>query len=212
MIRRIITIDNEKCTGCGLCADACHEGAIGIVNGKAKLLRDDFCDGLGDCLPECPEKAISFIEREALPYDEEAVRIHIENKGTHTASNSVKDGGLLENWPVQIKLAPVSSPVYNDCSLLIAADCTAYAYASFHDRYISGRTVLIACPKLDGIDYSEKLAAIFEENSIRNIVLTRMTVPCCGGLEMAVRKAINMSGKDIPLTVDIISAKGSIVK
>ena len=212
MIRRIITIDNEKCTGCGLCAEACHEGAIAIVNGKAKLLRDDFCDGLRDCLPECPERAISFIDREALPYDEEAVRIHIKETRTATDSDSVKDGGRLKNWPVQIKLAPVSSPVYEDCSLLIAADCTAYAYASFHDRYIAGRTVLIACPKLDGIDYSEKLSAIFEENNIRDIVLTRMAVPCCGGLEIAVRKAINMSGKNIPLTVDIISANGSIIK
>lgn len=201
MKRRIIEIDEEKCTGCGLCADACHEGAIGMVDGKAKLLRDDYCDGLGDCLPTCPTGAIRFVEREAAAYDEAAVKANMAKK--HTRSH-------LQNFPVQIKLAPVNAPYFHGAKLLIAADCTAYAYARFHEDFIRGKVTLVGCPKLDGVDYSEKLAEILQNNDIQSITVARMTVPCCGGLEFAVKKALQQSGKIIPWQVVTIAPDGSI--
>lgn len=196
MIRRIIQIDEDKCNGCGACAEACHEGAIGIVGGKAKLLRDDYCDGLGDCQPACPTGAITFVDRETAAYDREAV----EEGRTFG----------LGNWPVQIKLAPVRAPYYKKAHLLIAADCTAYAFAGFHRAFIDGKVRLIGCPKLDGLDYSEKLAAILEENDIADATLVRMEVPCCGGLEMAARKALEAAGKNLPLEVITITIGGKI--
>ena len=198
MIRNIITIDEEKCNGCGLCAAACHEGAIGMVNGKAKLLREDYCDGLGDCLPACPVDAISFEEREALAYNETAVL-------------AAKVSSQLKNFPVQLKLVPIHAPFFDGAELLIAADCTAYAYGNFHHDFIRGKVTLIACPKLDNIDYSEKLSAIFANNNIRTITVARMTVPCCGGLAHAVQTAIAHCGKDIPLYTAIISPDGQLL-
>ena len=200
MIRRIITIDENKCNGCGLCADACHEGAIGIVDGKAKLLREDYCDGLGDCLPACPMNAITFEEREAPAYNEAAVLAAKEAKSLQ-----------LRNFPVQIKLAPVNAPWFEDADLLIAADCTAFAYPDFHRDFIRGKAVLIGCPKLDAVNYAEKLGEILRTNSIRSITVTRMTVPCCGGLTMAVKNAIAASGKDIPLNIVTIRPDGQTV-
>ena len=193
MIRKIIRIDKEKCNGCGACADACHEGAIDIINGKAELAREHFCDGLGDCLPECPTGAISFEEREAPEYDEEAVK-------------------KAQNWPVQIKLAPVNAPYFNGAKLLIAADCTAYAYASFHQDFIRNKVTLIGCPKLDQVDYSEKLTEIIQNNNIQSVTIVRMEVPCCGGLEMAAKKALQNSGKFIPWQVVTISIDGKIME
>ena len=193
MIRKIIKIDTEKCNGCGLCVNACHEQAIGLRHGKAVLLRDDYCDGLGNCLPACPMNAISFEEREALAYDEDAVLL---NK---------------KNWPVQIKLAPVTAPYFHQADLLIAADCTAFTHPTFYQYFLRGRVTLIGCPKLDAIDYSEKLTEIFAGNEIKSITVTRMIVPCCGGLEYAVKTAIKASGKDIPLQVVTIDTKGNIV-
>lgn len=192
MIRKIIKIDTEKCNGCGLCVNACHEQAIGLRHGKAVLLRDDYCDGLGNCLPACPMNAISFEEREALAYDEDAVLL---NK---------------KNWPVQIKLAPVTAPYFHQADLLIAADCTAFTHPTFYQDFLRGRVTLIGCPKLDAIDYSEKLTEIFAGNEIKSITVTRMIVPCCGGLEYAVKTAIKASGKDIPLQVVTIDTKGNI--
>ena len=200
MIRRIITIDENKCNGCGLCADACHEGAIGIVAGKAKLLREDYCDGLGDCLPACPMNAISFEQREAPAYNEAAVLAAKEAKSLQ-----------LRNFPVQIKLAPVNAPWFEDADLLIAADCTAFAYPDFYRDFIRGKVVLIGCPKLDAVNYAEKLTQIFRYNNIRSITVTRMTVPCCGGLTMAVKNAIAASGKDIPLNIVTIRPDGQTV-
>ena len=200
MIRRIITIDENKCNGCGLCADACHEGAIGIVGGKAKLLREDYCDGLGDCLPACPMNAISFEQREAPAYNEAAVLAAKEAKSLQ-----------LRNFPVQIKLAPVNAPWFEDADLLIAADCTAFAYPDFHRDFIRGKVALIGCPKLDAVNYAEKLGEILRTNSIRSITVTRMTVPCCGGLTMAVKNAIAASGKDIPLNIVTIRPDGQTV-
>ena len=200
MIRRIITIDEDKCNGCGLCADACHEGAIGIVAGKAKLLREDYCDGLGDCLPACPMNAISFEEREAPAYNEAAVLAAKEAKSLQ-----------LRNFPVQIKLAPVNAPWFEDADLLIAADCTAFAYPDFHRDFIRGKVVLIGCPKLDAVNYAEKLTQIFRYNNIRSITVTRMTVPCCGGLTMAVKNAIAACRKDIPLNIVTIRPDGQTV-
>ena len=198
MIRKIIEINEEKCNGCGACATACHEGAIGMVNGKAKLLRDDYCDGLGDCLPACPTGAISFVEREAAAYDEAAVL--------------AAKGSQLRQWPVQIKLAPVNAPWFDGAKLLIAADCTAYAYAGFHQDFIKGHITLVGCPKLDAVDYSVKLTEIIRNNDIQSVTVVRMEVPCCGGIESAVKTALQNSGKFIPWNVVIITTDGSIAK
>ena len=207
MKRRIVKIDAEKCTGCGLCAGACHEGAIGMEDGKARLLRDDYCDGMGDCLPACPAGAISFEEREAAAYDEAAVAARKREKTKATAAQAES---RLQNWPVQIKLAPLSAPYYQGARLLVAADCTAYAYNGFHDAFIKDRVTLIGCPKLDGVNYAAKLAEILAGNDVREIVVTRMTVPCCGGLEFAVKSALQASGKKIPLRVAVIGTDGKI--
>ena len=200
MIRRIIQIDEEKCNGCGLCAEACHEGAIGMVNGKARLLRDDYCDGLGDCLPVCPADAISFEEREAAAYDEAAVQ----------ANMAAKHGSQLRQWPVQIKLAPVNAPYFDGADLLISADCAAYACGDFHRRFMKDKVTLIGCPKLDMVDYSEKLTEIISSNDIRSITVARMEVPCCGGIEYAARQAVSDSGRDIPLDIVTVGIDGKI--
>lgn len=196
MIRRIIQIDEEKCNGCGACAAACHESAIGMLDGKAKLLRDDYCDGLGDCLPACPTGAITFVEREAAAYDEAAV---------------IRNQRPLQQWPVQIKLVPTSAPYFDGAKLLIAADCTAYAYASFHEDFKNEKIVLVGCPKLDSVDYSEKLEEIIRSNNITEVTIVRMEVPCCGGLEMAAKRALQNSGKFIPWQVATISVDGKIL-
>ena len=201
MIRRIIQIDEEKCNGCGACAAACHESAIGMVDGKAKLLRDDYCDGLGDCLPACPTGAITFVEREAAAYDEAAV---LANQKKATKSQS-----QLQQWPVQIKLVPTNAPYFDGAKLLIAADCTAYAYANFHEDFIKGRIVLVGCPKLDAADYSEKLEEIIRNNNIASVTIVRMEVPCCGGLEMAAKKALQNSGRFIPWHIGQIGTHDS---
>ncbi|MFR9253305.1 MAG: ATP-binding protein [Oscillospiraceae bacterium] len=226
MIRRIIHIDEEKCNGCGKCVHACHEGAIDLVNGKARLMREHYCDGLGDCLPSCPTGAITFEEREAPAYDEAAVKAaqaakpaaHTGCPGSRIRQMAAKApaaagepvSGQLTNWPVQIKLAPTAGPTFAGRDLLIAADCTAYTYGDFHRRFLSGRTLLIGCPKLDMVDYSEKLTAIFRGNDIRSVTLLRMEVPCCGGLEHAVKTALAASGKDIPLTVQVVNIDGTL--
>ena len=199
MIRKIIQIDTEKCNGCGLCAKACHEGAIGMVDGKAKLLRDDYCDGLGDCLPACPVNASSFTVREAAAYDEAAV---LAKKGK---------GSQLQQWPVQIRLVPVEAPFFQGADLLVAADCTAYAYAEFHKEFIRGRVTLVGCPKLDSVDYAEKLTEILRNNEIRSVTVVRMEVPCCGGMENAVKRALQASGKLLPWQVVTISTDGKIL-
>ena len=203
MIRRIIQIDEEKCNGCGACAAACHESAIGMVDGKAKLLRDDYCDGLGDCLPACPTGAITFVEREAAAYDEAAV---LANQKKATKSQS-----QLQQWPVQIKLVPTNAPYFDGAKLLIAADCTAYAYANFHQDFIRGKVTLVGCPKLDDVDYSEKLTEILRQNNIKSVTVVRMEVPCCGGLEYAVRTALQNCGKLLPWQVKTISIKGELL-
>ena len=228
MKRRIIEISEEKCNGCGACATACHEGAIGIVDGKAKLLRDDYCDGLGDCLPTCPTGAISFVEREAAPYDEAAVKANMAKKIKTCASGGcpgeasraiVRESvpqtaapsvSQLQNFPVQIKLAPIRAPYFDGAKLLIAADCTAYAYARFHEDFIRGKVTLVGCPKLDGVDYSEKLTQIIQNNDIQSVTVVRMEVPCCGGIEFAVRRALQQSGKFIPWQVVTVRIDGSI--
>lgn len=275
MIRRVINIDEDKCNGCGICVNACHEGAIGLVDGKAKLMRDDYCDGLGDCLPTCPTGAITFVEREAVPYNEAAVmenkkrnqqannndgnnnnnnnggnnntissNNNIDNRG-HAAAHvhsgcpgsmmrslgnrnindsvSENDGitgnqampcaiqSRLENWPVQIKLAPVNAPYFKNAKLLIAADCAAYAYAGFHDKFIKDKITLIGCPKLDSTDYSDKLSEILRYNDIKSITVVRMEVPCCGGLAHAAMEALRKSEKMIPWNVVTISLDGRII-
>ena len=209
MIRKIITIDKEQCNGCGLCASACHEGAIGIVDGKAELLREDYCDGLGDCLPACPMNAISFEEREAPAYNEAAV---LAAKKAKVVPVAARAESRLTNFPVQIKLAPPKAPYFDGADLLIAADCTAFAYGNFHEDFIRGRVTLIGCPKLDSVDYSRKLADIFGNNDIRSITVVRMQVPCCGGLPFAVRQALLASGKEIPVNVVTVSPQGYILK
>lgn len=212
MIRRIITIDEAKCNGCGLCARACHEGAIGIVDGKARLLREDYCDGLGDCLPACPMNAISFEEREAPAYNEAAVlaakKAKEEKRGCPGSACRSVQSSCLGNFPVQIKLLPPNAPCFDGADLLIAADCTAYAYANFHHDFMQDKVTMIGCPKLDAVSYAEKLTEIFKHNSIRSVTVARMTVPCCGGLSHAVKTAIERSGKDIPLNIITISPDG----
>lgn len=237
MIRKIIRIDEEKCNGCGACAAACHEGAIEMIGGKAKLTREDYCDGLGDCLPACPTDAISFEEREAPAYDEAAVlaakpkkaeaplacgcpgsqsrAICRENDSSECStvpgSPAVSIASQLSQWPVQIKLAPVNAPYFNGAKLLVAADCTAYAYGNFHNEFIRDHVTLIGCPKLDNVDYSEKLTAILANNEIRSVTVVRMEVPCCGGIEHAVKTALQESGKFIPWQVVTISTDGRII-
>lgn len=234
MIRKIIQIDEDKCIGCGLCAEACHEGAIGMVDGKAKLLRDDYCDGLGDCLPACPTNAISFVEREAAAYDEAAVLANkakkmnkqgetlpcgcpgsqsraIQRESDCSCSTPTPVTSQLRQWPVQIKLAPVNAPYFDNANLLIAADCTAYAYANFHQDFIRNRITLVGCPKLDAGDYSEKLTEIIRNNNIKSVTVVRMEVPCCGGIERAAVTALQNSGKFIPWQVVTISTDGRIL-
>ena len=221
MIRRVIQIDEEKCNGCGICVTACHEGAIGMVDGKARLMRDDYCDGLGDCLPNCPTGAISFIEREAAAYDEAAVKANMERKVVHQAAgreafqedvSQETVQSRLQQWPCQIKLVPVHAPYFEDAKLLIAADCTAYAYANVHEEFMRGKITLIGCPKLDQIDYSEKLTQIIAENNIKSVTVLRMEVPCCGGLEHATVTALKNSGKFLPWQVVTISIDGRILE
>ncbi|MBC3795759.1 ATP-binding protein [Acetobacterium tundrae] len=269
MIRKVISIDENKCNGCGLCAEACHENAIGIVNGVATLLRDDYCDGLGDCLPTCPTGAITFVEREAAAYDEAAVLENMKKKNQITESSAKKTGGCpgtqaktivredlkkddgleslacgcpgssskaisretsscecessndsagtkpvsqLSQWPVQIKLAPVNAPYFKGAHLLIAADCTAYAYGDFHNRFIKNKITLIGCPKLDAVDYAEKLTEIFKLNDIKSITVVRMEVPCCGGIVAAVTSALQNSGKMIPWQVLMVTTDGSVLE
>lgn len=217
MIRRIIEIDREKCNGCGACVRACHEGAIALLDGKAQLMRDDYCDGMGDCLPNCPADAIRFVEREALAYDEAAVKANMAKKKTSVSVSALKAGSAdrhgsrVSNWPVQLKLTPVKSKYFDGAHLLIAADCTAYAYGSFHEDFIDGRTLLIGCPKLDAADYAEKLGEILYANDVRSVTLVRMQVPCCGGLELAAKRAIAASGKDIPLSVVTVASDGRLL-
>ena len=229
MKRKIIKIDGEKCNGCGACVNACHEGAIEMINGKARLTRENYCDGLGDCLPACPAGAISFEEREAAAYDEAAVLAAKSKKdkplpcgcpGTFTKSlkrNSVKTVSCthtpsrLSQWPVQLKLVPINAPYFEGADLLIAADCTAYAYGGFHNDFMKNRITLIGCPKLDEGDYSEKLTAIIKSNRINSLTVVRMEVPCCGGIERAVKAALLSSGKELPLEVFTISTDGKIL-
>ena len=206
MKRKIIEIDESKCNGCGACAAACHEGAIGMVDGKAKLLRDDFCDGFGDCLPQCPTGAISFVEREASAYDEAAVAAARKKKASAGKAQS-----QLAQWPCKIRLVPTSAPFFHGAELLIAADCTAYAYAGFHEEFMRGRVTVVGCPKLDPVDYSEKLTDILRQNDIRSVTLVRMEVPCCGGLERAAQAALRASGKRIPWQVVTLSRTGQIL-
>lgn len=233
MIRKIIQIDEEKCNGCGACAEACHEGAIGMVDGKAKLLRDDYCDGLGDCLPTCPTGAITFVEREAAAYDEAAVKARQKEAKQPlpcgcpgTQSRSIRhmeadsreypavqeQASRLSQWPVQIQLVPVNAPYFDNANLLIAADCTAYAYGGFHERFIRNHITLIGCPKLDAVEYAEKLTEIIRQNNIKSVTIVRMEVPCCGGLEMAARQALQASGKFIPWQVVTISTDGRVIE
>ncbi len=239
MIRKIIKIDEEKCNGCRLCVDACHEGAIGMVGGKAKLLRDDYCDGLGDCLPVCPTGAITFEEREALEYDEAAVQENMRKAAEKKQSPQERPHSgcpgmntkritreayppsapaygapqsMLSQWPVQIKLVPVNAPYFDGANLLVAADCTAFAYGDFHNKFIRNRVTLIGCPKLDEGDYSEKLTQIIARNGIKSLTVVRMEVPCCGGLEFAARRALQDSGKFIPWRVVTVRTDGTLIE
>ena len=236
MKRRIIEIDQNKCNGCGACAAACHEGAIAMVDGKARLMRDDYCDGLGDCLPTCPTGAITFVEREAAAYDEQAVMENKQRKmrkegmtlpcgcpGSQSRNIQRQDVPAVETpqaqqtsrlsqWPVQIKLVPVEAPWFNGARLLIAADCTAYARADFHQRFMRGRITLIGCPKLDEGDYAEKLTEILRRNDIRELTIVRMDVPCCGGMQRAAETALRQSGKFIPWQVVTLGRDGNILE
>jgi len=225
MIRKIINIDESKCNGCGICVNACHENAIGIINGKAKLLRDDYCDGLGDCLPTCPTAAISFVEREAAAYDEKAVKENQLSKKSNGcpgiksktikhnnfAEKTVKIESKLSQWPVQIKLVSPNSSCFENADLLIAADCTAYAYGNFHNEFMDKKITIIGCPKLDNCDYSDKLAQIIKNNNIKSITIVRMEVPCCTGIEKAVKDAVEKSGKDIVYKSFIVSINGELI-
>ena len=234
MVRQIININEELCNGCGLCVSACHEGAIGLVDGKAKLLRDDYCDGLGNCLPVCPTGAITFEEREAAAYDESAVKANMEesqpqtlacgcpgtqsrqfDRGEHrqaAAERPVSTESQLNQWPVQIQLVPPRAPYFNGAHLLVAADCAAYAYGNFHHDYMKNKITVIGCPKLDDVDYSEKLTAILQMNDVKSVTVVRMEVPCCGGIENAVKVALRDSGKLIPWQVVTISTDGQILE
>lgn len=219
MIRKIVQIDEEKCTGCGLCAHACHESAIAMVDGKAKLIRDDYCDGFGDCLPVCPADAISFVEREALPYDEEAVKENQRKAKAESGKNAAEAAetnaaapSQLRQWPVQIKLVQERASMFAGADLLVAADCTAYAYGNFHQDFIRNHVVLVGCTKLDDIDYSEKLARIFMRNDIKSITVARMEVPCCAGMERVVKMAVKESGKKIPVKTVVISTEGELLE
>jgi len=239
MKRKIVTIDENKCNGCGLCVNACHEGALQIVNGKAKLISDSYCDGLGNCLPECPTGAITIIEREALEYDEEAVKRNMQSKlaakesnvpcgcpgsrarsikpkeethvNTACALSGIKPQSQLKQWPCQIRLVPAGAPYFDNAHLLIAADCTAYAYANIHSDFMQGKITIIGCPKLDDVDYSEKLTSIFTSHDIKSVTVLRMEVPCCGGIVYAVRQALANCNKEIPLNVVTISIDGEIL-
>lgn len=229
MIRKIIHIDEEKCNGCGACAAACHEGAIEMVDGKARLTREDYCDGLGDCLPACPTGAITFEEREAPAYNETAVSAAKKEKAAlpcgcpgsqakalhrepcAAPATQVPAASQLSQWPVQIKLVPVNAPYLDGAKLLIAADCTAYAYGNFHNEFIRGHVTLIGCPKLDEGDYTEKLTQIIAESDIKSVTVVRMEVPCCGGIENAAKHALQESGKLIPWNVVTISTDGRIL-
>ena len=237
MLRQIIHIDEEKCNGCGLCAAACHEGAIDIVDGKAKLVRENFCDGFGDCLPNCPTGAITFETREAPAYDEAAVKRAQEAKemnemkhehheggcpgskmmqfahkeGDNTQTSTVKPVSRLGQWPCQIKLVPTQAPFFDGAKLLIAADCTAYAYANMHEEFMRGKITIIGCPKLDAVDYTDKLTEIIQNNDIKSVTIVRMEVPCCGGLQRAAENALRNSGKFIPWQVVTISRDGNIL-
>ena len=231
MIRKIIKIDEGKCNGCGLCAEACHEGAIAMVDGKAKLMRDDYCDGLGNCLPVCPTGAIGFEEREAAEYDEAAVKAGqarktvqlpcgcpgtnaraIERSGAAPAAAPITTASELRQWPVQIKLVPVNAPYFENAHLLVAADCAAYACGGFHNKFMKNRITLIGCPKLDNADYSEKLSAIIAGNNIKSVTVVRMEVPCCGGIEQAVITALKNSGKFLPWQVVTLSTSGDVLE
>lgn len=217
MIRRIIKINRDLCNGCGICADACHEGAIGMVEGKAALMREDYCDGLGDCLPSCPTGAITFEEREAPAYDEAAVKAAQER--TRKTERGIQEevpslavnASQLRQWPVQIKLLPVKAPYFDNANLLIAADCAAYAYGNFHGQFMKNRITVIGCPKLDMVDYTEKLTEIFLQNEIQSVTAVRMEVPCCGGIEMAARQALENSGKRLPWQVVTVSVGGELL-
>lgn len=218
MIRRIIKINEDLCNGCGICADACHEGAIGMVDGKAKLMREDYCDGLGDCLPACPAGAITFEEREAPAYDEAAVKAaqaaKVAQPGRHSRDEAGEMGDTksrLRQWPVQLKLVPSKAPYFDGANLLIAADCAAYAYGNFHNEFMKDRITVIGCPKLDMVDYTDKLTAILAQNEIQSVTVVRMEVPCCGGIEMAAKRALEACGKRIPRQVVTVSTEGKLL-
>ncbi|MCX7781493.1 MAG: 4Fe-4S binding protein [Negativicutes bacterium] len=234
MLRKMVSIDEEKCNGCGLCIKACHEGALQLIDGKAKLISDSYCDGLGACLPDCPTGAITIIEREAAPFDEEAVKRHLANinsqakpaelpcgcPGTHAKmiarqtapkpSEVKSHGSELRQWPCQLKLVPVNAPYFDNAHLLVAADCTAFAYANLHADFMRNKITLIGCPKLDGVNYADKLTEILKTHEIKSVTVVRMEVPCCGGLAHAVTEALSRSGKMIPWRIVVIGTDGTI--